>query len=307
MTIQVIHSATLGRPEPMLLVHGGAGARPTPIDPSMEPRYRAGLQAGLDAGSAVLAGGGDALEAVCAAVMVLEDDELFNAGRGAALTADGTAELDAAVMSGDGRAGAIAVSRHIRNPVLGARAVRDLTDHVLIVAPDEATAKGWGLETVPAEYFVTAHRQAQLRDILAARAQAPRHGTVGAVALDVSGHLACATSTGGIVAQSVGRVGDTALIGAGTYACDDTIAVSCTGAGEAYIQGCVAYDVAARIKYLGQELDPALRSTYAAALERVGATGGTIAVTPRGEAVIIHNSDGIFAGYWTAAQSGTFV
>jgi beta-aspartyl-peptidase (threonine type) len=307
MTIQVIYSAKLARPAPMLLVHGGAGARPTPLDSSLEPEYRAGLRDALAAGSARLQEGATALEAVCAAVIALEDNALFNSGRGAALTADGTAELDAAVMTGDGRAGAIAVSKHIRNPVLGACAVRDQTDHVLIVAPDEATAKGWGLDTVPEEYFVTPRRQEQVREILAARTAAPRHGTVGAVAVDADGHVACATSTGGIAAQSIGRVGDTAVIGAGSFASDDTVAVSCTGAGEAYIQGCVAHDIAARIRYLGTGLDDAVRKTYEAELERVGATGGTIAVTPHGEAVIIHNSDGIFAGYWTAADSGTFV
>jgi beta-aspartyl-peptidase (threonine type) len=307
MTIQVVYSAKLERPAPMLVVHGGAGSRVTPLDPSLEPDYRAGLRAALAAGSAKLQTGSTALEAVCAAVMAMEDNDLFNSGRGAALTAEGTAELDAAVMTGDGRAGAIAVSKHIRNPVLGACAVRDQTDHVLIVAPDEATAKGWGLDTVSPDYFVTSRRQEQLREILAGRATAPRHGTVGAVAVDADGHVACATSTGGIAAQSIGRVGDTALIGSGSFASDDTVAVSCTGAGEAYIQGCVAHDIAARIRYLGSGLDEAVRGTYEDELERLGATGGTIAVTAHGEAVIVHNSDGIFAGYWTAADSGTFV
>jgi beta-aspartyl-peptidase (threonine type) len=307
MTIQVIHSAKLAQPAPMLLIHGGAGTRSTPLAPTAVPEYRAGLQVALAAGSAKLQQGATALEAVCAAVMALEDNPLFNSAHGAALTADGTAELDAAVMSGDGRAGAIAVSKHIRNPVLGACAVRDQTDHVLLVGPSETLAKQWGLETVPPEYFVTPLRQEQLREILAARAAAPRHGTVGAVALDANGHVACATSTGGIAGQSIGRVGDTAHIGAGSFASDDTVAVSCTGAGEAYIEGCVAHDIAARIRYLGHGLDEAVRATYEAELERRGATGGTIAVTPRGEAVIIHNSDGIFAGHWTASDSGTFV
>ena len=307
MTIEIVHSSRLSQPGPVLVVHGGAGARPEPIDPALEPVYTAGLESALAAGSAVLRSGGTALAAVSAAVVVLEDDPLFNAGRGAALTAAGTAELDAAVMTGDGRAGAIAATRCIRNPVLAACAVRAQTDHVLIVAPDEALARRWGVVVVPADYFVTPHRQNQLREILAARAVAPAHGTVGAVAVDGAGHVACATSTGGIAGQSVGRVGDTPIIGAGSFAADDSVAVSCTGEGEAYLRGCVAHDIAARIRYLGQDLEQAVRATYECELERRGATGGSIAVTPRGEAVIAHNSDGIFAGYWTPNSSGTFL
>lgn len=308
MSIQVRfrHGPSAG---PLLLVHGGASPRPDP-DPADAPArdaYRPGLRAALAAGAAVLERGGPALDAVCAAVTVLEDDPRFNAGRGAALTAAGTAELDAAVMTGDGRAGAIAASRRIRNPVLAARAVLERSPHVLLVDPSEQLAQQWQLATESPDYFVTERRRAQLATLLSREQTGPRHGTVGAVALDTDGHVACATSTGGTAAQAVGRVGDTPLIGAGSFAADDAVAVSCTGEGEAYIRGVVAYDIAARIRYRGDDLEQSVRASYETALEGRGATGGTIAVTPRGEALILHNSAALLAGHWSPTQSQTFV
>lgn len=307
MTLHTLYERGAIDDGPVLLVHGGAGPRTSPMSPRDEQECREGLQAALAAGSAALREGATALDAVCAAVVELEDNPMFNAGRGATLTSAGTAELDAAVMTGDGRAGAIAVSKHIRNPILGARTVCEQTDHVLIVEPSEQFAKDEGLPTVPTDHFITPARQQQLQDVLARRAPQERHGTVGAVALDRTGQVACATSTGGMVAQALGRVGDTALIGAGSFARNGNVAVSCTGEGEAYIRGCVAHDISARIRYSGDSLAPAVQATYAAELDSVHATGGTIALTPRGEAVIVHNSGSMFAGYWTAGESGVFV
>ncbi len=295
------------RPAPMLLIHGGAGPRDTELALQESEGYHQGLNRALEAGAETLRAGRSALDAVCAAVMVLEDDELFNAGRGASLTARGTAEMDAAVMLGGGHAGSVAVSRYARNPVLAARAVLERTDHVLLVDPSPELTAGWGLVNAPAEYFVTEERRAQLQRLLASSEAVPRCGTVGAVALDVDGQIACATSTGGMVGQSLGRVGDTGLIGAGSYASADAAALSCTGEGEAYIEGVVAHDVVARMRYGGADLEDALRRTYECELDARQATGGTIALTPTGRALIVHNSKAMFAGYWDGESSRTFV
>ncbi|NYJ74866.1 isoaspartyl peptidase/L-asparaginase family protein [Allobranchiibius huperziae] len=287
-----------GEIRPVLLIHGGAGPRTTELALQAAQDYRRGLQDALDSGRSALVAGQSALDAVCAAVMVLEDNPLFNAGRGASLTREGTAELDAAVMDGDGRAGAVAVSRYARNPVLAARAVLERTDHVLLVSPTAELAAGWYLATVEPDYFVTAHRQKQLDEVLQREIAPSKSGTVGAVAIDASGGVACATSTGGMVAQAVGRVGDTALIGAGSFASSKSIAVSCTGEGEAFIQGVVGHDIAARVRYGGATLEGSTRATYDEELAGRGATGGTIALTPQGEALIAHNSNAMFAGHW---------
>ena len=296
-----------GRPGPLLLIHGGAGPRDTDLAEQESEGYHQGLTRALEAGAEALRTGGSALDAVCAAVMVLEDDPLFNAGRGASLTERGTAEMDAAVMTGEGQAGSVAVSRHARNPVLAARAVLERTDHVLLVDPSPKLTADWGLANAPAEYFVTDQRRAQLEKVLANRAEAPRCGTVGAVALDVEGRIACATSTGGMVGQAIGRVGDTGLIGAGSFASADAAALSCTGEGEAYIEGVVSHDVVARMRYGGADLEDALRSTYERELDGRQSTGGTIALTPEGRAVIGHNSKAMFAGYWDGESSHAFV
>lgn len=279
-----------------LVLHGGAGEimeRPERDQQS----FRDGLAAAHRAGTAVLRAGGAALDAVCAAVQVLEDHELFNAGRGAALTADGEAELDASVMTGDGRAGAIAASRYARNPVLLARQVMERTPHVLITAPDRELVAGFGLPVVEPEHFVTEARRRQLAKLQAAGATGPRHGTVGAVARDRNGELAAATSTGGMTNQQRGRVGDTPVIGAGTYARNRVVAVSCTGEGEAFIRGVVAYDIAARIRYGGADLATAVTGTITEELTERQATGGLVAVDADGSVLVAHNSPTIFAAY----------
>lgn len=306
MTLHVLYSMSQGT-GPRLLIHAGAASRTGELALQPGSDYHGGLRSALGAGSAVLAGGGTALDAVCAAVTQLEDNPLFNAGRGAALNASGFAELDAAVMTGDGVAGAVAASRHARNPVLAARAVRDRTPHVLVVDPAAATLQRWGLQTAEPDYFVTEQRLRQLREVLASPGSGPRHGTVGAVAVDGEGHIACATSTGGIAAKADGRVGDAPLIGAGTFASDSGAAVSCTGDGEAYIQGVVAHEISARIRLAGASLNDAVEGTYAAEIAPRGATGGTIALTAAGQALIAYNSDAMFAGYWDGGTTETFV
>jgi beta-aspartyl-peptidase (threonine type) len=280
-----------------LVLHGGAGGRVEELALDVRGSYTEGLTRAYRAGAEVLAAGGSALDAVCATVEQLEDDPLFNAGRGAALTAAGTAELDACVMTGDGRAGAITACRHARNPVHAARKVMEETPAVLLVAPTEERLLGWDLATVPPEYFLTPARQQQLANVQARQLEASRHGTVGAVARDARGRLAAATSTGGMVNQNEGRVGDTPIVGAGTYARDGVVAISCTGEGEAFIKGVVAYDVAARIRYLGQPLATAIEATVDEELTRHGAMGGLIAVGGDGTVTVAHNSPAMFSAY----------
>lgn len=280
-----------------LVVHGGAGGH-VPELPAVGPdEYAAGLAAAYGAGEEVLAAGGAALDAVCAAVTVLEDNPLFNAGRGAALTAEGRAEHDACVMTGTGDSGAVAASHRARNPVLAARAVMERTPHVLLVSPDEATVSAWGLATADPSYFVTDARRTQLDAILAAQAEPARHGTVGAVARDRTGRIAAATSTGGIAGQWDGRIGDTPIVGAGTFAADGVVGLSCTGEGEAFVRGVVAHDVAARMAYGGVDLRTAVEDTVAAKLTERGAEGGLIAIDATGRVALAHNSPMMFSAY----------
>jgi beta-aspartyl-peptidase (threonine type) len=287
---------------PSLALHGGAGGRVEELTLEGRAPYAEGLLAAYAAGWQVLAAGGTALDAVCASVEVLEDDPLFNAGRGAALTATGHAELDASVMTGAGLAGAIAASKHAKNPVLVARTVMEQTEHALIVDPDIAFAERYGLEVVERDYFITEARRQQLERVLEGRALAARHGTVGAVARDASGRVAAATSTGGMVGQADGRVGDSPIIGAGVYARDNVVAVSSTGHGEAFIRGVVAYDIAARIRYAGADLATAVRETLEQELGQRGSNGGVIAVGGDGRLVVAHNSPAMFSARGTGQE-----
>ncbi len=285
-----------------LALHGGAGGRVEELESERRAAYEQGLLAAYQAGWRVLAAGGDALDAVCASVEVLEDDPLFNAGRGAALTASGQAELDASVMTGSGLAGAVAAARYARNPVRLARAVMEHTEHVLIVDPDVEFLQRYGLDVVERDYFVTEPRQQQLRRVLDGRAVAARHGTVGAAARDAAGRVAAATSTGGMTGQADGRVGDSPIVGAGIYARDDVVAISCTGDGEAFIRGVVAHDVAARIRYSGADLAEAVRGTFEQELTERGATGGLVAVGGDGHVVVAHNSPMMFSARGTGPE-----
>jgi isoaspartyl peptidase/L-asparaginase-like protein (Ntn-hydrolase superfamily) len=268
---------------PVIAIHGGAGVmrRDKP-----GAQHRAVLKQALEAACQQKT----ALEAVVAAVVVLEDSPLFNAGRGSSFNADGEIEMDASIMDGSTlRAGAVAAVRRIRNPVLAARAVMEKTRHVLL-AGDAADrfAQEQGLKLEPGEYFRTEKRLRALEKNLT-----NYHGTVGAVALDANGNLAAATSTGGYTGKLPGRVGDSPLIGAGNYADNRACAVSGTGLGEAFIRAAVAHDVAARMLYARQSLTAAA----AAALRSVaglGGDGGLIAVDRRGNVAMPFNSQGMF-------------
>jgi beta-aspartyl-peptidase (threonine type) len=278
-----------------LVLHGGAGNRLSELSLDQQGQYAAGLAEAYEAGEAVLARGGVALDAVCAAVEQLENNPLFNAGRGAALTKSGIAELDASVMTGDGRAGAIAASRYAKNPVYLARKVME--DHVLLVAPNKDLVEAWGLEISEPDYFVTPMRQGELEKVQSNLIEGSRHGTVGAVALDKYGHLAAATSTGGMTNQSEGRVGDTPIIGSGNYAKDGVVAVSCTGHGEAFMQGVVAHEISSKMRYTETALSEAVASTIEAEVGGRGVDGGIIAIDAEGRIVVAHNSSAMFAAY----------
>lgn len=280
-----------------LALHGGAGGWVEELAVQGEGEYEEGLRRAYDAGRDVLARGGSAVDAVCATVTVLEDDPLFNAGRGSALRQDGSIEMDAAVMSGSGRAGAVAASRWARNPVLAARRVMEEGSCVLRARVSREAIEEWGLPTVEQDYFVTPGRLAQLRNVQAGLIEPQRHGTVGAVARDRSGRVAAATSTGGTVNQRVGRIGDSPIIGSGTYARDSVVAVSCTGYGEAFMQGVVAHEIAARIRYAGQSLADAVVGVLKEEIGARNATGGVIAVGGNGDVVVAHNSPAMFAAF----------
>ncbi|GAB4416272.1 MAG: isoaspartyl peptidase/L-asparaginase [Bacteroidia bacterium] len=292
-----------GQPTYALAIHGGAGTISREhLSPEQEAQYRASLEAALDTGAAILQAGGTALDAVEAVVRLLEDDSLFNAGRGAVLTHDETAELDASLMDGATRAaGAVAGVRTVRHPISAARKVMEASPHVLLAREGaEAFAQAQGLEMVDNSYFITQARLAQLRRIKARSTGAlvappeGRHGTVGAVALDQHGNLAAATSTGGMADKRYGRIGDSPLIGAGTYADNQTCAVSCTGHGEFFIRYAVAYDVSARMAYLGEPLETAAAQVVEQTLAAAGGEGGLIAVDRQGHIAMPFNTSGMY-------------
>ena len=272
-----------------LAIHGGAGqmTRDT-VSPATDAGTRAGLAAALDAGTAILADGGSAIDAVAAAVRVLEDDPHFNAGRGAALTYDGIAELDAAIMDGATRAaGAVAAVHATRNPVALARAVMTDSPHVFLAgAGADRFAIEQGVEQADPDWFVTDARRGNLADLKAAGADAfdvdMKYGTVGAVACDTHGHVAAATSTGGVTGKRWGRIGDSPVIGAGTYADDRGAAVSCTGAGEFFLRVGVAAQIATRVRLLG-ESPAAAAAAVMAEVSDLGGTGGVIVTAPSGQ------------------------
>ena len=251
--------------------------------------YLASMEKTLDRGYQILKEGGTSLDAVSAAVAALEDDPLFNAGRGAVYTAARTHELDASIMDGASlRAGAVAAVRRVRNPVLAARAVMEKSSHVLLAGGGaEAFAKKHGVALVRPSYFNTAERLQALK-----RGLRRHHGTVGAVALDRHGNLAAATSTGGYTGKLPGRVGDSPIIGAGTYADNASCAVSGTGWGEAFIRVALAHDVAARMRYLGESIASAARHSLKK-LDRIGGDGGLIALDRRGNIAMPFSSEGM--------------
>lgn len=295
-------SADRRRPDWVLVVHGGAGALRADIDAALEASSRAGIDAALRRGGEVLAAGGTAIDAVERAVIALEEDPLFNAGRGAVFTHAGTHELDAAIMDGrDRSAGAVAGLRTVRNPVQLARLVMERTAHVMLIAEGaEAFADSVGVERVANSWFGTARRRRQLEEELARErgASAVGTGTVGAVALDGAGHLAAATSTGGTTNKLPGRVGDSPIVGAGTWAEDATCAVSATGHGESFMRALVAGRVAGLMEDRGWPLERA--AAWVIARLETGA-GGLIAVAGDGSVAMPFNSEGMFRGVIDAA------
>lgn len=281
-----------------LVIHGGCGAMRLSADE--EAAGLAGLRAALDAGQAILQRGGAALDAVEAAARVLEDDPAFNAGRGSVLAHDGHIELDAAIMDGRTRsAGAVAGLRTVRAPISAARAVMERSPHVLLShAGAEEFAREQGLETVDPAWFETAERRAQLSMVLASGGGFDadvKFGTIGAVAVDVGGHVAAATSTGGLTAKRWGRIGDSPLIGAGTYADDRAAAISATGSGEFFIRTAAAHELTARMRMLGEDLQTALDAVLADIAE-MGGSGGLIAVAPSGDAAWGFTTRGMYRG-----------
>jgi beta-aspartyl-peptidase (threonine type) len=238
--------------------------------------------------------------------MVMEDSPLFNSAHGAALNAHGQAELDAAVMRGTGEAGAVAGVRTARNPIQLARAVMEQTSHVLLIDPDDAFLTAWGIETVDRDYFITPARVAQLARLQSEETVGAKHGTVGAVARDAHGQLAAATSTGGTANQFVGRVGDTPIIGSGTWADNDVVAISCTGQGEFFMRQVTAHDIHARMTYGGADLRTAVEATMAD-LGDNGGLGGLIAIDAEGNGLLSFNSEGMFCGFLENGELRTHV
>lgn len=286
-----------------LVIHGGAGTIEPGEDDALAVRYRESLGRALDAGAAVLAANGSALDACEAAVRLLEDDELFNAGRGGALTRDGTAELDASIMDGSTlKCGAVTGVTTVRHPVTLARKVMENTRHILFAgAGAERLADQYGVERVENAWFITPRRRRMLEEMLNPKAvsaceadvNAARMGTVGAVARDSAGRLAAATSTGGLTGKLPGRVGDSPLIGAGNYA-NATVAVSCTGTGEQYIRHGVARGVAARMDYAKDSLEGATNFFIFTALNKDD--GGLIAVDAKGNVATPFSTIGMYRG-----------
>lgn len=286
-----------------IAIHGGAGViSRDQLGPDDGAAYRAGLAEALDAGYAVLEAGGSSLDAVTTAVRLLEDNPLFNAGKGAVLAHDGYAELDASIM--DGRnlsAGAVTGLRHVKNPIDLARRVMEQSPHVFLSGSGaEEFALTQGITLVPNEYFVTPTRKRQLQRVLQGQTQPKNElsglGTVGAVAVDKSGNVAAATSTGGMTNKRWGRIGDAPVIGAGTYANNASCAVSSTGHGEYFIRSVVAYDICALVEYRGWSLERAAKSVVHEKLVQRGGEGGVIAVDPKGNVVMEFNSPGMFRG-----------
>lgn len=303
-----------------LVVHGGAGTIDrSKMTPEREREYRAGLERALAAGYEILKRGGSSLDATETAVRVFEDDPHFNAGKGAVFTSAGTNELDAAIMDGKTlKAGAVAALKHIKNPVSLARLVMEGSGHVMMDGEGaEIFAKENGVELVDQKYFYTQERWDALQKIKTAEkhrtgqagkafiiTDQDRHGTVGAVALDQNGDLTAATSTGGTTNKRVGRVGDTPVIGAGTYANNATCAVSATGDGEYFIRATVGHDVSALMQYRGMSLKEAAQAVLDK-VAKLGGTGGLIAIDRKGNIALPFNTSGMYRGY--VDPNGKFV
>lgn len=316
-------------PKIALAIHGGAGTiKRENMTAEEETAYRASLQEALDAGFAVLEAGKPAVEAVIEAVKILEDSPLFNAGKGSVFTHDGKIEMDAAIMEGSTKnAGAVAGITKVKNPITAAYAVMAHSPHVFMIGEGaEQFAKEQKLELVDPSYFRVEKRYEQLLKIIDAEKQQLDHssslgpiledhlfkdrkfGTVGAVALDAEGNLASATSTGGMTNKRYGRVGDVPIIGAGTYADNETCAVSATGHGEFFIRAVVGHEISAQMKYGGKSLSAAAESVVMDQLVKMKGNGGVIAIDKNGNITMPFNTEGMYRGYITKKDEGkTFI
>jgi L-asparaginase / beta-aspartyl-peptidase len=290
-----------------IVMHGGAGGISREnITPEMDKEYRASLLIALNTGKKILAEGGTALDAVEQTIRIMEDNPLFNAGKGAVFTHDGKNELDAAIMDGSSlSAGAVAGVTDIKNPITAARYVMTKSEHVLLTGAGASQfAKEQGLEIVPPSYFYTERRFNELQEIL----KKEKNGTVGCCALDKNGNLAAGTSTGGMANKRYNRVGDSPIIGAGTYANNRTCAVSGTGHGEYFIRWTVAHDISALMEYKGLTLKEASELVVNDKLLKAGGSGGVICVDKSGNISMPFNSKGMFRGFATAdGKEGIFI
>lgn len=303
-------------PDVVLGIHGGIGVDRKDMTPDLEKEVRAGLQSALETGHARLKNGGSSLDAVEAAIKVMEDLPVFNAGKGAVFTNAGTNELDASIMEGKTKkAGAVAGVMTVKNPISGARAVMEESKHVLLIgAGADAFAKQQGLTIVPPSYFSTEHRRKAIEEIWKQEQEAkkargdaadiplelPRkkseYGTVGAVSRDAAGNLAAGTSTGGMTNKMAGRVGDSPIIGAGTYADNEAAAISCTGHGEFFIRYSVSHEIVAQIKYRKVTADAAADDVINRQLKNAGGEGAAIVLDRTGRFTAAYNSEGLYRG-----------
>lgn len=301
-----------------LAIHGGAGTiLKSMLTPELEMKYNAGLQNALDAGYKILEQNGTSLDAVIASIKSLEDNELFNAGRGSVFTKKGINEMDAAIMDGSNlNAGAVAGVRNIKNPIVLAKEIMEHSGHVMLSGNGaKEFALNRGIEQAPDEYFFTKYRYDQwieIRDsdyyqldhkednLKGMPHEEKKFGTVGAVALDVHGHIAAGTSTGGMTNKRYGRIGDSPIPGSGTYANDKTCAISCTGHGEYFLRAVVAYDVSCLMEYKGASLHEACEIVVKDKLVKLGGEGGLIAVDALGNYDLCFNSEGMYRGARTS-------
>lgn len=295
------------RPDYVIVIHGGAGVMDRErITPEREEMYTAKLTEALETGEQILKQGGDAIEVVEKVINVLEDSPLFNAGKGAVFTHDGYNELDASIMDGKTlNAGAIAGVRNIKNPISAARLVMTNSVHVMLSGSGASQfAREQGLEMVDSGYFFTEERWKALQLAI----EKEKHGTVGCVVLDTHGNLAAGTSTGGMTNKKYGRIGDAPIIGAGTYAKNETCAVSATGHGEFFIRYNVAHDISALMEYGKMSLEKAADLVIQKKLVDAGGSGGIIAVDRMGNISMSFNSEGMFRGYLkSTGEKGVYI
>jgi beta-aspartyl-peptidase (threonine type) len=304
------HAEQGKRPDYVMVIHGGAGTiTRTNMTPEVEESYRTSLMEALIAGEKVLKDGGSSTDAVIASIILLEDNPLFNAGKGAVYNEAGEIAHDAAIMEGfEGKAGAVGMVNTIKHPILAANAVMNDGKHVFLVGDGaESFAEKSGLEIVSPEYFFTQKQWDKFENSLKTKPEPAfpvqsKSGTVGAVALDRKGNLAAGTSTGGMHFKSVGRIGDSPVIGAGTYADNKSCAVSATGHGEFFIRNVVAYDIAARMLYAGKSLKDASEDVVMVKLASLDAGGGIIAVDKDGNIAMPFNTAGMYRGFVKAGE-----